>query len=194
MGVSMVHFDWIKRHAERTPNKLALVDAATGQELTYCQLDRRINRLASFLSRKFHLQRGARVSILAKNSASYYEILFACARTGAILNTLNWRLSAPELDYILQDCTPAVMIYEPEFAEMVEKLRPGLSADHFLLLGETAPAGQWSYAEALAQGEAQSFDGPRLVYDETWAIIYTSGTTGRPKGCLLYTSPSPRDS
>jgi hypothetical protein len=50
--IIMYHFDWIKRHAERTADKLALVDAYTGQQWTYAELDARINRLANFMQRQ----------------------------------------------------------------------------------------------------------------------------------------------
>ena len=86
----MNHFDWIDRHAERNPDKLALVDAHTGRQMTYAEFNQRTNRLANFLVEKAGIKPGERISILAQNSAEYYEVLFACAKTGAILNTLNW--------------------------------------------------------------------------------------------------------
>lgn len=106
----MYHFDWIKRHAERTPDKLALVDAHSGRQLSYAQFNARANRLASFFSVTLGLQVGDRVSILAQNSTEYFEVLFACGKTGVILNTLNWRLAMPELAYILNDSAPRVVI------------------------------------------------------------------------------------
>ncbi len=180
----MFHFDWIKRHAERTPQKLALVDVHTGQELRYADLDRRINRCASFLQQELGVARGDRVSIIAMNSASYFEILFACGRIGAILNTINWRLSVPEMAYILQDCAPKVLIYEPDFREAVASLLPDLAVEAAICLGGGAGE-EWTYQAALAAGSPAPFEGPRLGYDETWAIIYTSGTTGRPKGAQV---------
>lgn len=181
----MYHFDWIKRHAERTPDKLALVDAHTGRQLTYAQLNERANRFASFLLDDIGLARGDRISILAQNSSDYYEILFSCSKIGAILNTLNWRLAVPELEYILNDCTPRLLIYEPEFAETVEILGERIGCDHFLVLGETAPPGQWTYESALGSGSPEDIESPCLTYDDFWAIIYTSGTTGRPKGAQV---------
>ena len=68
----MYHIDWIKRHAERTPEKLALVDAASGRTFTYAQLNQRANRFASFMSETLGLQRGDRISILAQNSSDYF--------------------------------------------------------------------------------------------------------------------------
>ena len=129
----MYHFDWIARHAERTPHKLALVDAHTGRQMTYAEFNARANRLAHFFVHTLHLQKGDRVSILAQNSADYYEVLWGCGKMGAILNTLNWRLTAPELEYILKDSAPRVLFYEPEFAEVVDSLRPLLGVETSLL-------------------------------------------------------------
>ena len=181
----MYHFDWIKRHAERTPNKLALVDAHTGRQFTYAQFNGRANRLASFLRDELNVQPGDRVSILAQNSSDYFEALFACGKIGAILNTLNWRLAAPELVYIINDCTPRVMLYEPEFAATVETLRSQIGCETYVVMGDAAPDGEWTYEDALAAGSPADFEGPRLKYDDTWAILYTSGTTGRPKGAQV---------
>lgn len=181
----MYHFDWIKRHAERTPDKLALVDAHTGQQFTYAQFNQRANRLASFLRDELGVEAGGRVSILAQNSSDYFEVLFACSKIGAILNTLNWRLAVPELAFILNDCTPRVMLYESEFAAQVAALHPQIGCEAYVLMGSAAPDGEWTYENALAAGSPDDFEGPRLKYEDTWAILYTSGTTGRPKGAQV---------
>ena len=95
----MYHFDWIKRHAERTPARLALVDAHSGLQLTYAQFNERANRLASFFVRQLGLQQGDRVSILAGNSADYYVVLMACAKVGLILNLSLIHISEPTRPY-----------------------------------------------------------------------------------------------
>lgn len=181
----MYHFDWINRHAERTPNKLALVDAHTGRKFTYAQFNERANRLASFFKDSLKLQVGDRVSILAQNSSDYYETLFACSKIGVILNTLNWRLAVPELEYILNDCTPRVLIYEPEFSGQVDELRTKIECEHFICMSSECRQGETTYEDAIASGMADGIVMPRLKYDDIWAILYTSGTTGRPKGAQV---------
>ncbi|RME80900.1 MAG: long-chain-fatty-acid--CoA ligase [Caldilineae bacterium] len=181
----MYHFDWIARHAERTPDKLAIVDASTGRKLTYAQFNERCNRLAGFLQRKLGIRRGDRVSILAGNSSDYYEVLWACGKMGAILNTLNWRLAVPELEYIINDCEPRVLIYEPEFADKVAALRPRIACESYIVRAEEASEGEWTYEQAVAAGDPGGVEMPPLRYDDTWAILYTSGTTGRPKGAQV---------
>ncbi len=84
--------------------------------------------MPGFLRDRLGIRPGDRVSILAQNSSDYFEVLFGCAKMGAILNTLNWRLAVPELEYILNDCAPRVLLYEPEFAGQVDALRRRLSA------------------------------------------------------------------
>jgi fatty-acyl-CoA synthase len=181
----MYHFDWIKRHAERTPGKLALVDAHTGRTFTYARFNERANRLASFLKDTLGLGRGDRVSILAQNSSDYYEVLFACGKMGAILNTLNWRLAVPELEFILNDCAPRVLVYEAMFAEVVGALRPLIGCEQYVVMGDEASSGDWTYEGALAAGDPAGVPLPELPYTDTWAILYTSGTTGRPKGAQV---------
>ena len=177
----MYHFDWIKRYAERTPDKIAIVDAHTDRKFTYAQFNQRANRFASFLKDNLGVNQGDRVSILAANSSDYFEILFACGKMGAILNTLNWRRAPPELEYIINDCAPRVLIYEPDCAEAVDELRSKIDCEYYIVLGEEAPNGEYTYEDALSSGSPEGVEMPELKYTDTWAILYTSGTTGRPK-------------
>ena len=181
----MYHFDWIKRHAERAPDKIALVDAHTNRQFTYAQFNERANRFASFLKNELGIKQGDRVSLLAANSSDYYEILFACGKMGAILNTLNWRLTPPELEYIVNDCAPRVLIYESDFVESVDKLRLQITPESYIVMGDEASDDEWTYEGALEAGNPEGVEMPALKYTDTWAILYTSGTTGSPKGAQV---------
>jgi fatty-acyl-CoA synthase len=181
----MYHFDWIKRHAERTPQKIALVDAHTDRRLTYAQFNERANRFAGFLVETLGLKPQERISILAQNSSDYYEVLFGCGKAGVILNTLNWRLASPELEFIINDCQPRLLIYEPMFAETVDALREKIPCEFYMQLVGESPREEWSYEKALQAGSPVGVRLPPLTYDDTWAIIYTSGTTGKPKGARV---------
>ena len=180
----MYHFDWINRHAERTPNQLALVDAFSGRQYSYEEFNQRVNKLSHFLAEELGLLAGERISILAQNSAAYYEVLFACSRTGIILNTLNWRLAVPELLYILNDCQPQLLVYEPSFVDTVAQLRGESTCSHYLVIGDSG-AQDWIYDQVIESAPSNRIVPPSLRYDDTWAIIYTSGTTGRPKGAQV---------
>ncbi|MGF1504547.1 MAG: AMP-binding protein, partial [Anaerolineae bacterium] len=180
----MMHFDWLARHAERTPDKLALVDVDGGLELSYRQFNERANRLASYLVDTLGLRRGDRIAVLAKNSAAYYELYWACGKTGVILAALNWRLAVPELAYLVSDAAPKLLAYDSEFADAAEALQDGYDFEHAMrLIGETAA--DLTYEQALEVGDPAGVPLPELPYTDTWAILYTSGTTGRPKGAKV---------
>src|SRR5687768_12378001 len=76
----------------------------------------RAARLAGALRERLGVESGDRVAHLGANSPELLDLVFACARLGAILVPLNWRLAPPEHDYILDRCRPRVLFAEPEFA------------------------------------------------------------------------------
>lgn len=177
-------FDWLAKQADLRPDKLALIDAATGRRFTYPQFHLRASRLAEFLRAEWRLQPGDRVALLAQNSSDYFEILWACAKAGVILVCLNWRLAVPELEFILRDSTPSALIYDPPFAPAAETLAQTLGLRRRLTLAPEAPAGQWAYEPVLAQASGRPVVMPARPLGDVWHILYTAGTTGRPKGVL----------
>ena len=124
--MSIPYYDCIAHHAMRRPDSLAAVDLATGRHHTYQAFDERIARLAGSLRRTHGIAPGDRVAMLAPNTTDTFEVQFACGRIGAIFVPLNWRLANPELRAILADCTPAMLVYDPEFAERAQDLRSSL--------------------------------------------------------------------
>jgi len=99
----MFTFDWLARRADLSPDRVAMIDTATGRRFTYAEFHTRASRLGEFLRDEWAIRRGERVAILAPNSTDYFEALYACAKVGAILVCLNWRLAVPELEAILHD-------------------------------------------------------------------------------------------
>jgi non-ribosomal peptide synthetase component F len=85
------HYDWIAHFGRRTPDKLAVVDLASGRRLTYAQFDARISRLATHLRDRLNIKRGDRVAVLALNTTDTLEVQFACGRLGAVFLPLNTR-------------------------------------------------------------------------------------------------------
>jgi len=116
--LSIRYYDWIAHFGRRTPDKVALVDLASGRRLSYAQLDARISRLATHLRDQLKVQRGDRVAVLALNTTDTLEVQFACFRLGAVFLPLNTRLTVPELQYIVGDASPAVMIHDADLADM----------------------------------------------------------------------------
>ncbi len=165
-------FDWIEQHAATRPNKTALVDDHRGLTITYGDLGERVRRLATWMV-SVGVGRGDRVAFLSENTTDIFEVLFACAKVGAILVPINWRLAQPEIAFIVDDCRPRAVIFEGQFGDAVASLPIPVS----LRLGDDF--------EAAKRG-ADPDAAPRMssTHDDILAILYTSGTTGKPKGAI----------
>jgi fatty-acyl-CoA synthase len=174
----------LSRRAELTPARVAVAELATGRRYSYAELNERANRLANWL-RGLGVEKGERVSILAHNSVAYIDLLYGLAKLGAIFAPLNWRLTARELSYILNDCEPRVLIFGPEFVGLVRELRPQVRVPHYVSLEGAELAGALSYERETARASPEEPDRPPLSGEDTLCILYTSGTTGRPKGAMI---------
>ncbi|XQU67293.1 hypothetical protein OJJOAM_000024 [Cupriavidus sp. H18C1] len=102
--------DWLHKHAQHRPDKIALVDVDSGRQISYRQFDERASRFAEYLADTLALAPGSRVAVLADNSSDYLEMLYGCAKAGMVMVCLNWRLAPAELKPILDDCTPQVLV------------------------------------------------------------------------------------
>jgi fatty-acyl-CoA synthase len=175
--------DLLARRAQLTPERVAVVEVATGRRYTYAELNDRAERVAGFMQ-QLGVGEGDRVAILAHNGVAYVDLLYGLGRIGAILAPLNWRLVARELTYIVNDCQPRVLIYGPEFAAPVAELRPLVQVPVYVSLEEAAVAEAVSYKKGLAAATAPPGQ-PAGDDEDICCILYTSGTTGRPKGALI---------
>jgi fatty-acyl-CoA synthase len=150
----------IRDRAWITPGRVAIEE--NGRTWTYADLDARSDELARGLSH------GDRVSTLTGNSGEHVALMFACAKTGAILHPISWRLAPAEVAFQLDDAEPALFLIEDEYRQLGEAA---------LELASVRPA--------LTVGDAHATPGPRASDDDPLLLIYTSGTTGKPKGALL---------
>ena len=174
--MAFAYFDWIAHHAGARGARTALVDVASGRRLSYGALDERVDRLAAHLA-ALGAGRGDRIAVLAQNSTDILETQFAAFRLGAIFVPLNVRLTVHELDFIVGDAEPAVLLHDAEREETALELRARCGLAHTICYG--AP-----YEAAIASA-------PRLPrresvqLEDVSTIMYTSGTTGRPKGAMI---------
>jgi acyl-CoA synthetase (AMP-forming)/AMP-acid ligase II len=148
-----------------------------GRSFTHRQFAERAFRLAHALS-ALGVGPGDRVAVLAQNCPEYMEAYAAAELGGWATVTVNYRLAAPEVSYILADSAPKVLIAEAELLPKVEAAARG-ALQHILTIG----AGE-SYENALARAVPDDMHRP-VGPDATAFLIYTSGTTGRPKGVML---------
>ena len=176
--------DLLSKRAYLTPNREALLEIETGSRFTYQELNDRANRLANFMRDQLGVQKGDRVSILAQNSIVYIDLFYGLPKIGAIFSPLNWRLTANELEYIVNDLKPRVLIFSEEFCVLVDELRPKVNIEEYISIG-SARDGAGSYAEEIEQASPQEPVQPPLDGEDTYCILYTSGTTGYPKGAMI---------
>ena len=116
--------DLIARNAAFSPHKPALI--FEGEVLGYCAFYERIEITAKALKAEFGISRGDRVAILSLNRPDYLVLLYACARLGAILVPLNWRLAVAEQMFILSDAAVKILVLEQAFAEILPALEATL--------------------------------------------------------------------
>lgn len=175
----------LERNSLYFPNAEALI--FEDRRLTHRQLHERIKRLASAIF-NLGLQRQDRVAVLATNCSEVFETYFASYVAGFIAAPVNFRLAAPEIQYILKDAAPKLLIFEAQYAEMIGALRPQLAdIEHYICVGAGAnhalPSWALDYESVLQAG---AVEGPpiRSTPDDYAHLLYTSGTTGRPKGVV----------
>ena len=162
---------WPTRRARMTPDRTAVAHGE--RDWTYADLSGRVNRLANVLRAK-DIKPGDRVAYLGPNHPTYLETLFAAGALGAIFVPVNFRLTAPEIEYILTDSGAALLVHNPaQGAALAE-----VSVTHQRIQTDT------DYETLLSDASPDSADEPVDLSDPA-LIIYTSGSTGRPKGAVL---------
>ncbi len=111
----------LRRRAELTGEREAVLDTATGARYSFAQLEARALRTATALA-QLGVGRGDRVALLAENGIEYLDLLFGAAELGAMFVPLNWRSVPRELVAVLSDCEPVVLLHGPEYAPVVAEV------------------------------------------------------------------------
>ena len=182
----MQPFDWLRRRAELTPQRTALIDQATGEQISYHLWEERAERLAHLFHHAAGIRKGDCVAILAMNSPAYLDAFFACGKRGAILQNLNWRLPLRDLQKLLQETNPKLLIYSNEFLSTVQSLQASLpSIPHWLGLDQLARAEDMPLALRESYDLQERLPPVEIVPHDPWLLCYTGGTTGTPKGAIL---------
>jgi len=179
------HFttDWLDKRAKLTPDRVGLIDAATGAETAFAEWNERANRTANYLS-SLGVGKGDRVAVYASNRSEYVDLFWAAPKIGAILQNLNWRLTVHELRGIVEDGEPKVLIYSEDWRDEVEELKPSFTTiEHIVAMTNPGP-GERDFSERDTMS-SETPDRPELSQDDAWGIYYTGGTTGLPKGAVV---------
>jgi fatty-acyl-CoA synthase len=147
----------------------------------------RVDRLARVLAR-LGVEPGDRVGTFAWNNQRHFELYMAIPCVGAVLHTLNVRLFAEQLTYIVNHAEDQLIFVDDSLVPLLEKLAPQLpGVRHYVVMGDGEAGslpGALRYEELLYEAGAGAFDYPELDERQAAALCYTSGTTGNPKGVL----------
>ncbi|MCC5862360.1 MAG: long-chain-fatty-acid--CoA ligase [Gammaproteobacteria bacterium] len=182
----------VLEHAERIHGHQEIVSVTAESprhRYTYRECFARARRLASVLA-GLGIGPGDRVATLAWNDYRHMEVYYGVACSGAICHTINPRLFAEQLAWIVNHAEDRVLVIDPMFLPLVAKLRPQLPTleQVIVLCSEAAmPAAdglELLCYETLLAGADEDFAWPALDERAAASLCYTSGTTGHPKGVL----------
>ncbi len=178
MTTSPSERDWIGKWAVYAATKIAVKEYETGRELTYRELNTLGNHIAQLFTDK-GLVKGDTVAVLAESCLEYYVLFAAAQKTGVVLVPMNYRLSAREIDYLLADCEPKLVIAQSQFQPLLEACGHYQHVAHKISM-EAFAEDTYSRRESVYAFPAMT----DISDDDPIFILYTSGTTGFPKGAL----------
>jgi fatty-acyl-CoA synthase len=191
-------YGWVgsvsERRAQLSPDRVGLVDADTGREYTYAELERRANRTARLL-RERGVGTGDRVAVVSRNRPELVDLYFATAKLGAVLAPLSHRLAAREITEMLDDVEPSLLVVEGPFEGEVDDALSdedrafavppvvGLSAsgegDFREYTGDGSTAVE-PFEEGLPEDDSP-VETADLALSDPHLFLHTGGSTGLPK-------------
>jgi long-chain acyl-CoA synthetase len=172
-------------HAVTTPDKPAVIAAASSAVTTYAELDRRSNQIAALLTSR-GLVTGDVVAVLMPNNDVWFDIVWGALRAGLYVTPINWHLSAREAGYIVTDCEAKAIFADASLTDTVTQLGAAAANVEIRLSTNGELPGFEELSDAIALQPTTPLDGQR---EGMW-MFYSSGTTGQPKG-IKPTLPEP---
>lgn len=167
--IALTPVNFLARSAVVHADRIAVIDG--DRRITYRQWWDRVRAMAGFLVAR-GIRQGDKVAVLSPNSLMTLDAHYGVALAGAVLVTLNTRVTAADLDYIVEHSGASLLLYDESLFELAEQLTIGVKVDSA------------SYEAALVSADQMAIE----ITDERSliAINYTSGTTGRPKGVMYH--------
>ena len=175
--------DWIKRYGLLHPEKPALIDLSTNSTLSFNSLDKRVDTLSNYLVSN-GVNKGDRIAFLCFNSSVIIEIIFACWRIGAICLPINYRLTASEVLYIVNDSEPKVVFVDREFNGLWNEVLKDFDENQLKTISFNSLTKQSDY-EDIVQSYSSFKNLNETFLDDQCLLMYSSGTTGKPKGVII---------
>jgi fatty-acyl-CoA synthase len=155
------------------------------QRWTWRDLEERTNRVAHFLHTQ-GVRRGDRIGVLHRNCAEFIAIYLAASKLGAVFAPYNYWFRANELEHVIGDSDPSVLMFGGEFEDTIVEATARLEIPRFLRMGKGsgAVADAVDWYPGVDAAPASDYLDPEVRGTDAFTIIYTSGTTGKPKGAV----------
>src|SRR5580704_4552370 len=183
MFIPLTPLRFLHRAADVYGHKIGVVSG--DHQFTYAQFAERCERLATALP-KFGIVPGDRVAYLSFNNHQLLEGYYGVVQARAIVMPLNVRLSPLELTNILNHSGARMLLFENDFAPLVEHLKPACpELKRLVTLNEKVPVADMTYEELLDKGHPERADIFSFDENAIAELFYTSGSTGTPKGVML---------
>ncbi len=170
-SVGLAH--WVAQRASRSPERKAL--HFEGRTWTYAEMQREIEAAAARLA-ALGVARGDRVAFLGRDQPMFFFTMYPTARLGGVFVPLNFRLTGPELAFMLNDSGSVALIVDGHLMPTIAPVRSELTGLRAFLSAEDAA--NWT-------PEPPPAPAAEVAADDIAMIMHTSGTTGRPKGAML---------
>jgi acyl-CoA synthetase (AMP-forming)/AMP-acid ligase II len=174
--------DALDYHARQQPTVDLVVHGRS--RLTYAEGRDAANRFANALIAA-GLRPGDRIALLAKNCADYLTFFYGASKAGVVPVPLNYRLAAPEWQYIIDDAQATLLFARGDLVAAIEPVRGRLTTVRQFVAVEAEPPVGWCSLPSWLGSQTNAPPQCEVRDDDDLYQMYTSGTTGRPKGAVL---------
>ncbi|WKV12307.1 AMP-binding protein [Marivirga harenae] len=170
--------DWFEKWSTYSPTKLAIKNIDTGSGYDYKSLNHAANAISKIFETDYNLTKGDRLLILADFDAEYVALLGVAQKMGVIFVPINYRLSASEISFLVQNSDPSLIIVADEYRSLLSEIS-ALAHGNVIAFAEYK---KWLITASKEQ--KAEYSSKPLEESHPAFILYTSGTTGQPKGAI----------